>query len=189
MVAHPDSFPRLIWRETAPFHFDTPLGYFTRESKGPWTCRPPRFGIDANGALYWNSSLIVTPADAKGNKRNLNSSPVAGDANTSASASPDADADAGAKGDKRNSFSSPAADVADADELDAMLLGGYHNLAAHRVFGAAGIPVLQVWNETMMLWELHRNYTGGTECAHFCHPSAQLIWIYNLYELLRETGL
>lgn len=138
-AARPRTFPRVLWRETTPQHFETPLGYWGGKYDGPWTCRPlPNLGIDSTGALYLNSS--------------------------------------------------PAASVPD-EGLRIMLRGGYHNRAARRVFGPAGIPVLDGWNETIMLWDMHRNNTEGLECSHYCTPSAVQIWIFYLYTGLRDTGL
>lgn len=161
--ARAHSFPRVLWKFTVPQHFDTPLGYWAGKWDGPWTCRPQPFGIDPNGALYSQNSPADGAADGTADGTD-------------------------AKGRKRNSFT-PLAAAADTAGLDVLLRGGYHNLAARRVFEPAGIPVLGGWNDSLILWEMHREGHLGTECSHYCNPSVAQITIYYLYAALRDSGL
>ncbi len=41
-----------------------------------------------------------------------------------------------------------------------------------QVLASKGIPVVPVFNETVPLWEFHRDNGEGHECTHFCFPSA-----------------
>lgn len=157
VAARKKYFPRVLWRETVPQHFETPLGYWGGNFDGPWTCRPLNFGIDQSGALYLNKS------PGKGNEAEGNE----------------------AERKKRSFYNS----LDSAEGLDRMLRGGHQNIEARRVFEPAGIPVLGGWNDTMMLWDMHRNNSEGMECSHYCQPSAPQIWIYYLYVALRDSEL
>ena len=64
--------------------------------------------------------------------------------------------------------------------------GGWRNIAARPVMAAAGIPVLQTWNESVMLWNYHRDNGAGWECTHYCFPSAPQVWVYHLLRKLQE---
>lgn len=35
-----------------------------------------------------------------------------------------------------------------------------------------GVPVVPIFNESVPLWEYHRDNGEGHECSHFCFPSA-----------------
>ena len=56
------------------------------------------------------------------------------------------------------------------------------------VMSKAGIPVVSTWNETLPLWDFHRDNGHGLECTHFCAPSAPQLWLYLLYETLAELA-
>ena len=56
----------------------------------------------------------------------------------------------------------------------------------NEVMSKAGIPVVSTWNDTLPLWEFHRDNGHGLECTHFCHPSAPQLWVYRLYETLAQ---
>lgn len=64
--------------------------------------------------------------------------------------------------------------------------GGWRNIIARPVMMAAGIPVLQTWNESMLLWNYHRDSGAGWECTHYCFPSAPQVWVYHLLRKLQE---
>ena len=64
--------------------------------------------------------------------------------------------------------------------------GGWRNIIARPVMMAAGIPVLQTWNESMLLWNYHRDSGAGWECTHYCVPSAPQVWVYHLLRKLQE---
>ena len=64
--------------------------------------------------------------------------------------------------------------------------GGWRNNISRAVMAAAGIPVLQVWNESTALWNYHRDNGAGWECTHYCFPSAPQVWVYHLLIKLRE---
>ena len=64
--------------------------------------------------------------------------------------------------------------------------GGWRNILARAVMKAADIPVLQIWNESMLLWNYHRDNGAGWECTHYCFPSAPQVWVYHLLVRLRE---
>lgn len=63
--------------------------------------------------------------------------------------------------------------------------GGPYNSAAAKAIVAAGWPVLDTWNATVPLWDLHK--TG--ECTHWCSPSAYHLWLYLLNGLLRDNRI
>jgi hypothetical protein len=35
-----------------------------------------------------------------------------------------------------------------------------------------GIPMVEIWNQSMPIWEYHHNYQKTEDCTHMCHPSA-----------------
>ncbi len=41
-----------------------------------------------------------------------------------------------------------------------------------QVLASKGIPVVPVFDETVPLWQHHRDNGEGHECTHFCFPSA-----------------
>jgi elongator complex protein 2 len=49
----------------------------------------------------------------------------------------------------------------------------------------AGVPIVETWNETLPLWDYHRDNGAGLECTHFCQPSAPQLWLYLLYKTLQ----
>lgn len=53
-----------------------------------------------------------------------------------------------------------------------LLQGGWRNRVCVPLMQAAAIPVIQSWNETVPMWEAHRDNGAGHECSHYCHPSA-----------------
>jgi hypothetical protein len=56
---------------------------------------------------------------------------------------------------------------------------------ANEVMRKAGVPVVAAWNETLPLWDYHRDNGAGLECTHFCVPSAPQLWVYLLAQTLR----
>lgn len=34
------------------------------------------------------------------------------------------------------------------------------------------IPILELWNQSIPLWEQHYHYNPNGDCTHHCHPSA-----------------
>ena len=67
--------------------------------------------------------------------------------------------------------------------------GGWRNIIARPVMSAVGIPVLQTWNESMLLWNYHRDSGAGWECTHFCFPSAPQVWVYHLLRKLQDLSI
>lgn len=57
---------------------------------------------------------------------------------------------------------------------------------ANDVMRKAGVPIVEAWNETLPLWDYHRDNGAGLECTHFCSPSAPQLWLFLLYQTLRE---
>lgn len=43
---------------------------------------------------------------------------------------------------------------------------------ADPVMRAAGIPIIQSFNESVPMWAAHRDNGQGHECTHYCFPSA-----------------
>ena len=41
-----------------------------------------------------------------------------------------------------------------------------------QVMAAKGVPVVPTYNESVPLWQHHRDNGDGHECTHFCFPSA-----------------
>ena len=48
----------------------------------------------------------------------------------------------------------------------------------------AGIPVIDTWNQSLPLWDHHRDNGAGHECTHFCFPSAPQLWVHALWQML-----
>ena len=67
--------------------------------------------------------------------------------------------------------------------------GGWRNIIARPVMSAAGIPVLQTWNESVLLWNYHRDNGAGWECTHYCFPSAPQVWVYYLLRKLQDLNV
>lgn len=58
-------------------------------------------------------------------------------------------------------------------EDDASILrGGWRNAAADPIMRAAGIPIVYSFNESLPMWDAHRENSDGRECTHYCFPSA-----------------
>ncbi|EIE23050.1 hypothetical protein COCSUDRAFT_63432 [Coccomyxa subellipsoidea C-169] len=66
--------------------------------------------------------------------------------------------------------------------------GGWRNKIANDVMAKAGVPVVAAWNETLPLWDYHRDNGAGLECTHFCVPSAPQLWVYLLTKTLRAIA-
>ncbi|CAL5228742.1 g11927 [Coccomyxa viridis] len=71
-------------------------------------------------------------------------------------------------------------------DFEDIAAGGWRNKLTNEVMSQAGIPVVSTWNDTLPLWEFHRDNGHGLECTHFCHPSAPQLWVYRLYETLAQ---
>ncbi|KAL4433808.1 hypothetical protein ABPG75_000249 [Micractinium tetrahymenae] len=67
-----------------------------------------------------------------------------------------------------------------------LLAGGWRNAAADAAVGAAGIPVIPTYNETLWMADMHRWNKDGLECTHFCHPSAPQTWVLALFRALQR---
>ena len=65
--------------------------------------------------------------------------------------------------------------------------GPYNNVIAPAVtaMGAAGVHVLNTWNASVPLWNMHK--TG--ECTHWCSPSAYHVWLFLLNNLMRDQNI
>lgn len=65
--------------------------------------------------------------------------------------------------------------------------GPYNNVIAPvvEVMATAGVHVLNTWNASVPLWNMHK--TG--ECTHWCSPSAYHVWLYLLNNVLRDKNL
>ena len=59
---------------------------------------------------------------------------------------------------------------------------------ANGVMRDAGVPLVETWNETLPLWEFHRDNGAGLECTHYCFPSAPQLWTYILFDTLRSLA-
>ena len=59
---------------------------------------------------------------------------------------------------------------------------------ANGVMRDAGVPLVETWNETLPLWEFHRDNGAGLECTHYCFPSAPQLWTYILFNTLRRLA-
>ena len=59
---------------------------------------------------------------------------------------------------------------------------------ANGVMREAGVPLVETWNETLPLWEFHRDNGAGLECTHYCFPSAPQLWTYILFNTLRRLA-
>lgn len=68
-----------------------------------------------------------------------------------------------------------------------ILKGDWRNAAGDPLIRAAGIPIVESWNESAVLWRAHRDNGQGYECTHFCHPSAPQAWVHSLFRALRDA--
>ena len=74
-------------------------------------------------------------------------------------------------------------------EQQLIVEGGWRNKAAKSVLQPY-MPIVESWNDTVPLWKFHRdNVMQGYECSHYCHPSASEVWIFNLYNTLKNSKL
>lgn len=67
--------------------------------------------------------------------------------------------------------------------------GGWRNEAANKVMKEAGVAVSATYNETVPLWQYHRDNGAGYECTHFCSPSAPQVWVFGLIQTLRAHAV
>ena len=58
---------------------------------------------------------------------------------------------------------------------------------SNTVMSQSGIPVVHTWNETLPLWDYHRDNGAGLECTHFCFPSAPQLWVHALWQTLSKA--
>ncbi|PSC74746.1 hypothetical protein C2E20_2256 [Micractinium conductrix] len=56
-----------------------------------------------------------------------------------------------------------------------VLHGGWRNALADPIMRAAGVPIIQSFNDTVPLSDAHRDNGSGHECTHYCFPSAPQI--------------
>lgn len=63
--------------------------------------------------------------------------------------------------------------------------GGALNLAAAEEVSRAGWSVLNTYNATVPLWDVHK--TG--ECTHYCSPSAYHVWVWLLNQLFIKNDI
>ena len=68
--------------------------------------------------------------------------------------------------------------------LDALLYGGTRNHASTQMLTAVSVPVISVYNQTVPLWQYHRD----GECTHYCFPSAPEIGVYGLFAILEKQA-
>ena len=58
---------------------------------------------------------------------------------------------------------------------------------SNTIMSQSGIPVVHTWNETLPLWDYHRDNGAGLECTHFCFPSAPQLWVHALWQTLSKA--
>ena len=58
---------------------------------------------------------------------------------------------------------------------------------SNTVMHESGIPIVHTWNETLPLWDYHRDNGAGLECTHFCFPSAPQLWVHALWQALSNA--
>ena len=68
-----------------------------------------------------------------------------------------------------------------------VLHGGWRNALADPIMRAAGVPIIQSFNDTVPLSDAHRDNGSGHECTHYCFPSAPQVWVAQLVEALRQA--
>ena len=66
--------------------------------------------------------------------------------------------------------------------LSSLLYGGTRNHASTQMLQAVSVPVISVYNQTVPLWQYHRD----GECTQYCFPSAPEIGVYGLFAALQE---
>lgn len=52
-----------------------------------------------------------------------------------------------------------------------ILTGNWRNTVADPSMRRARIAIIPSYNESLWMWNMHRDNGGGMECTHFCHPS------------------
>lgn len=60
-----------------------------------------------------------------------------------------------------------------------LMEGGWRNKLASPVMTQLGVPILQIWNHSMPLWQYHHNFQVKDDCTHMCHPSAYQVAVYS----------
>lgn len=68
--------------------------------------------------------------------------------------------------------------------LNSLLKGGTRNHASSQMVNAAHIPMISTYNQTIALWQYHRE----GQCTHYCFPSAPEIGVWGLYAVLEEQA-
>ncbi|CAL8465497.1 g5033 [Coccomyxa elongata] len=133
-------FPQLIWKDTAPQHFQTTFGEYPEDKpKPPFECgpiglaSPPTPGMEKWRLREDHAVEVLQPG------------------------------------------------------YETIAEGGWRNKIANEVMRAAGVPVVEAWNETLPLWDYHRDNGAGLECTHFCMPSAPQLWVYLLTQTLKAV--
>ncbi|CAL8466710.1 g6246 [Coccomyxa elongata] len=84
----------------------------------------------------------------------------------------------------------PDGSLTPTDELSQLMLeGGAHNKAALEAFAGSGVVITHSWNATAELYEYHRELADGRghECGHYCFPGVPEMWVYYVYEAIRDA--
>lgn len=68
--------------------------------------------------------------------------------------------------------------------LSSLLHGGTRNHASSQLLGAVSVPVIDVYNHTVPLWQYHRD----GQCTHYCFPSAPEMGVYGLFATLEKEA-
>ncbi|KAF8060065.1 Zeaxanthin epoxidase [Scenedesmus sp. PABB004] len=84
-----------------------------------------------------------------------------------------------------------AARAAPGDAVAAAVANGtWRNVAARDILSRQyGVPLVPIYNTTVAAWAWHRNNSKGTECSHFCMPSAPQLWLPVLRDALAAHGV
>ena len=68
--------------------------------------------------------------------------------------------------------------------LSSLLHGGTRNHASSQMLAAVNVPVIDVYNHTVPLWQYHRE----NQCTNYCFPSAPEMGVYGLYAALEKEA-
>ncbi|KAK9833226.1 hypothetical protein WJX74_010892 [Apatococcus lobatus] len=84
--------------------------------------------------------------------------------------------------------------VTDRPDLNIVQKGNFRNAVTNAIAEQMGIPVMQNWNQTVPIWQLHHHYHArwahagysNGDCTHHCHPGMYEMWTYDLFLLFKQ---
>ena len=196
--AHRGSLPRLLWQQSAAQHFSNPWGDGQFPGgKPPFQCvRIPHFSVVVSVCMGWQSGGWLALAGGRQAQLLLAARGACACSPPRPPAPPPRPFAVLAAPPRICSTLLCGRKQADGriemekghSDKHYILKGSWRNALADVAMRKAGIPIVESYNETLPMANMHRDNGEGHECTHFCHPSAPQAWVAALYRTLTEEA-